>query len=114
MSLDPAWTPHLLKIHFDELREADDKRYEQRSADQEKAVNTALAAAKTAVDAALSAAALAVDKAERNTKDWQVAANEWRGAMSDRERQFVTRRELYAYIGLAVAIASAISRYIIA
>lgn len=110
--LDPSWTPHLLKIHFDELREADDKRYEQRSADQEKAVNTALAAAKTAVDAALSAAALAVDKAERNTKEWQVAANEWRGAMSDRERQFVSRRELFAYIGFAVALTTALARFV--
>jgi hypothetical protein len=99
--MENGWTPNQVKEFFAELRKADDRRATDLDAAQEKAVN-----------AALTAAALAVNKAEQNVQKWQDAANEWRGAMSDRDRQFVTRRELYAYIGLAIAAASAISRYI--
>lgn len=53
-----------------------------RAADKE-AVKVALDAAKEAVGVALTA-----------QKEWREAANEWRGAMSDRERTFVQKGEL--------------------
>lgn len=62
-------------------------------ADLEKHVKAELMAQEKAVSAALAAADKAVAKAESGTRDWQQAANEWRGAMSDRERTFISRTE---------------------
>lgn len=47
----------------------------------------------TAISAALAAAQLAVDTAEKNAEKWRDSANEWRGAMDDREVRFVNRAE---------------------
>jgi hypothetical protein len=68
-----------LKDHIACLLEEIDKRYEQRFAAQERATASALASAQ-----------LAVDKAELNTREWQRNSNEWRGAMSDKDKLFVT------------------------
>ena len=57
-----------------------------------------------AVDAALAAAKEAVDKAEAQDVRWREQANEWRGAFSDRERDFLTRREFHVLVGSAVAV----------
>lgn len=57
-----------------------------------------------AIAAALSAAEKAVDKAEADNRKWREAANEWRGAMTDRERDFLTRREFYSIIGAVVLV----------
>jgi Flp pilus assembly protein TadB len=35
----------------------------------------------------------AIDMAQENTQHWQAQANEWRGAMSDREKTFLSRAE---------------------
>jgi hypothetical protein len=59
-----------------------DRRYEQRFAAQEAAVIAALAASE-------KANLLADANAER----WRAEANEWRGAMNDRERGFMSRGE---------------------
>ncbi len=72
----------------------------------EKTTADALVAATKAVDAALIAADKAVSKSEAERKDWQKASNEWRGAMSDRERDFLTRREFYAMIIASVTVIS--------
>lgn len=64
-----------LKEYFEKLREADQK----------------------AVDIALAAAKEAVGVAEKNSEKWRDNANEWRGAMTDREKSFATRIELDAY-----------------
>ena len=69
-----------LKYHFSRLLEEMDKRYEQRFRGQECATNSALASAQ-----------LAVDKAEANTREWQRNSNEWRAAMSDREKTFASQ-----------------------
>jgi hypothetical protein len=61
-----------------------------------------------AVRAALEAAEKAVSKAEANAREWQKGANEWRGAMTDRERDFLTRREFYAMLATGVAVVGAI------
>jgi hypothetical protein len=62
------------------MREETDRRYEQRFLAQEKAVS-----------AALSAAEKAVERAEINAEKWRMNANEWRGAMDDRERNYVMK-----------------------
>jgi len=76
----------------------------QRFADQDKAVQAALAAAKEAVQSALVSSEKAVDKAEGNSEKWRDAANEWRGAMNDRSREFLPRREFYVMIGTLIAL----------
>jgi hypothetical protein len=58
----------------------------------------------TAVKAALTSAEKAVKISEDNNQNWRSNANEWRGAMSDRERDFLTRKEFYAIVGTAVSI----------
>lgn len=84
------WTADLLKVHVDEkiedLRRA---MADLRQSDQT-AVSAALAAAEKAVDKALVAAEKAVDKAESNNQLWRAASNEWRDAMDDRERKFLS------------------------
>jgi hypothetical protein len=59
-------------------------------------------------DKAISAALAAQEKAAIVNKDevqrWRDSANEWRGAMSDRERDFLTRKEFYAIIGTAISM----------
>lgn len=76
-----------------EMMEANDRRYTERFDAQEAFSVAALVAAKEALNAALVAAKEAVDKAERESIKWQAGANEWRGAMNDRERTFVPRVE---------------------
>lgn len=53
----------------------------------------AMTAQREAVHAALAAQQRAVDKAEEQGLRWREQANEWRAAMSDRERHFVPRTE---------------------
>lgn len=86
------------------LREYVDVRF----ASQEKAVDAALISASKAVDAALAAAEKAVNKAEANAEKWRDNANEWRGAMGDRERDFLTRREFYVMVATAVIVIGAV------
>jgi hypothetical protein len=63
-------------------------------AEREKAVEAALAAQEKAVTAALESSDKAIDKAEANAEKWRASANEWRGAMSDRDRELPSRREV--------------------
>lgn len=80
---DAGWTVATLKTYVD-----------QRLTDIDKAVQAALAAAEKAVGAALAAAQRAVEAAEANAKAWREGANEWRGAMNDRERSFATVKDM--------------------
>lgn len=50
-----------------------------------------------AVTAALSAAKEAVLIAEASSEKWRANANEWRGAMSDKDSKFLTRAEFTAF-----------------
>ncbi len=90
------WTPPLVLKHLLAVMAANDKRYEERFAAQEKAVKDALAAQEKAVNAALAAAEKAVLVAEKNGADWRAGANEWRSAMTDRERNFATQADFSA------------------
>ena len=70
-----GWTIETLKEHFEKILEEKDK-----------AINIALAAAKEAVGVA-----------EKNAEKWRDSANEWRGAMNDREKMFMGKAEFDAY-----------------
>jgi hypothetical protein len=63
-------------------------------AEKEKALQAALLAQEKAVAAALEASDKAITKAESNAEKWRASANEWRGAMSDRDRELPSRREV--------------------
>lgn len=54
--------------------------------ERDKAVNIALAAAKEAVGVS-----------ERNAEKWMANANEWRAAMSDKDKMYMTKAEFMAY-----------------
>ena len=64
----------VLKAIMDER----DRRYEEKFIAQEKATSIALEEAEKAKD-----------KADKEVVKWQAGANEWRGAMTDREKAFV-------------------------
>lgn len=71
--------------------------FEKILEEKDKAINIALAAAKEAVGVA-----------EKNAEKWRDQANEWRGAMNDREKKFITRGEVWmgavAVAGLVIAV----------
>lgn len=69
------WTVDTLKEHVEKIL-----------VEKDKAINLALAAAKEAVSVA-----------EANAEKWRDNANEWRGAMTDREKNFATKTELNDY-----------------
>ena len=57
---------------------------------QRRAFDAALASQDKLTSAALAASNLATEKAEATAEKWRVNANEWRGAMDDRESKFVS------------------------
>ena len=94
-----GWTLNTLKQLMDER----DVRYAQVSEAKEKAVAAALAAAQKAVEVA-----------ERNAEKWRDNANEWRQAMDDKDRNFVTKNTLWGYFlgafGLIIAVIAVLQR----
>jgi len=93
------WTPATLKALMDER----DRRYEQRSVDSEKALQAALSAVKEARD-----------ENKHQTDKWQASANEWRQAMTDKDRNFVTKSTLWGtvlgIVGLVLALVQILER----
>lgn len=90
--------------HIHALRDADDKRYQQKFEALEKAFNDQLLAQEKAVDTAMNAAEKAVNVAETTAEKWRANANEWRKAMDDRERNFLPRA--MGYVIGAVSVVS--------
>jgi hypothetical protein len=86
---DNQWTFETLLIHIKAMLDEAEKRTADRFAAQDKAVEKALAGQEKAVTAALASQEKAVAIAEENSKLWRQSANEWRGAMNDREGNFV-------------------------
>src|SRR5579859_5205347 len=78
-----GWSLETIFVHFTSLLEAQEKKNQQQFGDADKAVQ-----------AALMAAEKAVNKAEINAANWRDNANEWRAAMSDRERNFAPIQRL--------------------
>jgi hypothetical protein len=91
-----SWTPEIVRDHVIAIIGANNQRYEDRFTGQDKAVLSALAAQEKAVTAALAAAEKAVAVAERNAEEWRKGANEWRGSMTDREKNFAGAPEFAA------------------
>jgi delta 1-pyrroline-5-carboxylate dehydrogenase len=89
MSVPRGWTLDTLKALMDER----DRRYGEVSAAKEEAVKIALADAEKAVSVA-----------ERNAEKWRDNANEWRAAMTDRERMF-----LHKNMGIVIAFLSGVA-----
>lgn len=88
------WTVETVLAHVQALREADDRRYEQRFSEQKDAVNTAFAAQKEATSAALLAADRAVQKAEAASEKRFESVNEFRATLTDQQRTFIPRAEV--------------------
>ncbi len=89
---DLLWLRALIDAQFAGLRQLvdeRDRRYGAESEASKQAVKDALAAQEKAVNAALQASDKAVAAAEINAEKWRLNANEWRGAMNDRERNLM-------------------------
>lgn len=71
-----------------------DKLYKERAEGSKTAVDAALKAADTFNSANSMASEKAVTKSELNAEKWRDNANEWRGAMIDRESKFASRVEV--------------------
>jgi hypothetical protein len=89
----PVWTLESLKTYFERIIADQSTSINKQAEAQDRAVNAALVAQEKMTSAALASADKAVDKAEQGAEKWRESANEWRGAMSDRERTFITRAE---------------------
>jgi len=85
---DGTWTIGTVREHVLALLAANDRRYEQRFADQQMAVNAALSAAKEAVTKA-------EDAAERRFN----SVNEFRATLGDQQRTLLPRSEYVAAHG---------------
>lgn len=101
-----GWTVDTLHDHIKSMMDERDRRYEQM-----------LVAQKESVVTALSSAQLAVDKAEGIAEKWRLNANEWRSAMSDKDRLYLTKDVAKGYFilglmasGVIVAIVELVIR----
>ncbi len=101
-----GWTVDTLHAHVKAMMDEREKRYESLALAQ-----------KEAVDAALKSAQLAVDKAEAISEKWRLNANEWRAAMSDKDRQYLTKDVAKGYFitglmyaGVMIAVAELFAR----
>lgn len=90
-----GWTVETLHAHIKAVMDERDKRYE----------------------AALASAALAVEKAEGIADRWREHANEWRAAMTDKDKNFLTKDVARGYFvtglmaaGVMIAIAELFAR----
>jgi len=104
---DPAMAKER-KVTFKEYvdqRFTDERRYnDQRFDEGKQGVDAALAAANKQNELVASAAEKAVNKEESQSQKWRENANEWRGAMTDRERDFLSRKEFYAIVATAITV----------
>ena len=103
-----GWTVDTLHAHFKTMMDERDKRYEALSVAQ-----------KEAVEAALSSAQRAVDKAEGIAERWRQNANEWRSAMTDKDKLYLTKDVARGYFvtgllaaGVMIAIAELFARFL--
>jgi hypothetical protein len=82
---DDGWTLATLREYLLALRAADGK-----------AVDAALAASQKAVDTAMASQEKATGVQEITAQRWREQANEWRGAMDDRDRKAAEALQRYA------------------
>lgn len=79
-----------LKEYFEKIIEERDKAVISALAAERVAASDRSVSAEKAVVAALASAEKAVSVSEKNAEQWRAGANEWRGAMTDREVRFMT------------------------
>lgn len=75
-----------VKEYFEKILSEKDKYYERVFTEKDKALNAALSTAKEAVAVA-----------ERNAEKWRDNANEWRGAMNDKDKNLMQKSEFYTF-----------------
>ncbi len=102
------WTVQTLHAHLKSIMDERDKRYEALSTAQ-----------KDAVESALSSAQRAVDKAESIAEKWRQNANEWRSAMGDKDKLYLTKDVARGYFvtglmaaGVLIAVVEFLARLI--
>ncbi len=105
-----GWSVDTLHDHIKAIIDERDRRYEQGAKAQKEAAESALASAERAVE-----------KAETINTTWRANANEWRQAMSDKDKLYLTKAEaksdfrtLLALTGLMVTIMTVVVQVIIA
>jgi len=79
-----------------ELVNERDARYTERAAASSAAIDAALKAQERLANSVNEASQKAIDKADINAEKWRANANEWRGAMTDREGEFARKPEVDA------------------
>ncbi len=75
-----GWTVDTLHLHIQAMMDERDKRHDQTIMAQKEAVVSALASAERAVE-----------KSETIAERWRANANEWRAALGDRDKQYLTK-----------------------
>lgn len=75
-----------LKEYIEKIFVEKDKYYERLFEEKDKALNAALSTAKEAVAVA-----------EKNAEKWRDNANEWRGAMTDKDKNLMQRSEFITF-----------------
>jgi len=90
---EPKWTVESLKALMDER----DRRYAAITDANEKALHAALTAVREATQ-----------ETKHQTDKWQLSANEWRQAMTDKDRNFVTKNTLWGWLVASIMMVLAL------
>jgi hypothetical protein len=88
-----GWTVDTLAEHIVALLQEHEKRFEQRFAERDHRYEQRFVAQEKATSQALTATVEASKVLETTAKEWRESSNEWRGAMTDRERNYLPRSE---------------------
>ena len=88
------WSLETLHEHVLSIIASNDRRYEERFAASQRAVELGLAGTKSEISAALAAADRAVMKAEVATEKRFEGVNEFRGALDQQQRTLIPRAEV--------------------
>jgi hypothetical protein len=89
-----GWTVDTALEHVMAQIASNDRRYEERFAASQKALELGLAGTKSEINAALVAADRAVQKAEAASEKRFEGVNEFRSTLSDQQRTLIPRQEV--------------------
>jgi hypothetical protein len=106
MESHEGWTVNTLYLHFSKII----AELEKRTTSEREANDKALAAALVAIEKA-------TQETKHQTDKWQANSNEWRGAMTEKDRNFVTKREIWGYavgmVGMILGMLEIFQRFTI-
>lgn len=97
-----GWTVDTLKAHVDTMMRDRAEHFAALMYEADRRTSANLLALEKSIAIALASADKAGAIYEAHSKQWRDDANEWRGAMSDRERTFVQREMYDAGIGSVI------------